>query len=381
MDCLRKSILYRFAGSYARRLGVALTVLLLISILVVPVPVSQAHPQDEILVTTEKDEWDEGAGCSLREAIQAANTDAAFGGCPAGSGADVIGLPAGTYRLTRPGAKDDSNASGDLDLDSDITINGAGQATTIVDGDELDRVLHVLGHVVSLNDLTITGGKAPDGATGEDGKNPGANGDDGSDGHHGGGILNQGTLTLTRCTVSDNRAGDGGSGGDGETGLAGADPTVAGGVGGDGGLAGDGGHGGGKRPRTLTLKDCARRGQRDGDGGEGGTGGTGGAGAPAESTSTTGGTGGVGGSGGKGGQGGDGGAVRGSGPVEMTDSLIRNNLCGKGLPGGTSGAGGDGGEGYSGGVAGPGGTGGIGGEGGDGADGGGGGVTLLMVSR
>ena len=36
----------------------------------------------------------------MREAIQAANTDAAFGGCPAGSGTDTIVLAAGaTYTL------------------------------------------------------------------------------------------------------------------------------------------------------------------------------------------------------------------------------------------------------------------------------------------
>lgn len=38
--------------------------------------------------------------CSLVEAIQAANTDAAVDACTAGSGADTINLPAGTYTLT-----------------------------------------------------------------------------------------------------------------------------------------------------------------------------------------------------------------------------------------------------------------------------------------
>ena len=52
--------------------------------------------------STFNDENGGGTGCSLREAIQAANTDAAFGGCPAGGGADRISLAAGTYGLSIP---------------------------------------------------------------------------------------------------------------------------------------------------------------------------------------------------------------------------------------------------------------------------------------
>ncbi len=37
--------------------------------------------------------------CTLREAVQAANTDTAVDGCPAGSGADTITLPAGTFTM------------------------------------------------------------------------------------------------------------------------------------------------------------------------------------------------------------------------------------------------------------------------------------------
>ena len=78
----------------------------------------------------ETDEFGIGASCSLREAIQAANTDAAFGGCSAGGGDDTITLPAGTYTLTLLGANDDLNQSGDLDIRTNITINGAGAAST-----------------------------------------------------------------------------------------------------------------------------------------------------------------------------------------------------------------------------------------------------------
>ena len=68
-----------------------------------------------ITVTTTDDELNGDGDCSLREAIQAANTDSAVDSCPAGSDADTVVLPAGTYTLT----------SGDLDVSSEITINGA----------------------------------------------------------------------------------------------------------------------------------------------------------------------------------------------------------------------------------------------------------------
>jgi CSLREA domain-containing protein len=76
------------------------------------------------------------ANCSLREAITAANTNTAFGGCPAGSpGADVISLPAGTYTLSianAGGVNEDNNVSGDLDINESLTIQGAGAASTII---------------------------------------------------------------------------------------------------------------------------------------------------------------------------------------------------------------------------------------------------------
>ena len=83
-----------------------------------------------INVNTTDDELNADSDCSLREAVQAANTDIAVDGCTAGSGADTIVLPAGTYRLTLAGADENGNASGDLDILSDVTIEGAGAATT-----------------------------------------------------------------------------------------------------------------------------------------------------------------------------------------------------------------------------------------------------------
>ena len=129
--------------------------------------------------------------CTLREAITAANTDTALGAtpgeCPAGSGADTITVPAGTYTLSIPGADEDANASGDLDITADLTINGAGAAATIIDGAALDRVFHIAGVTVEISGATIQNGLS-----------------------YGGGIFNGGTLTLNDSTVSGNTSAVGG---------------------------------------------------------------------------------------------------------------------------------------------------------------------------
>ncbi len=116
--------------------------------------------------------------CTLREAIRNANTDSDTTGsdCTAGSGADIINVPAGTYTLTLGPAGDDAALSGDLDItDADgLTITGAGAATTIIQActvDQktalcpagqgiVDRVFHILdsGTVVEIYDLTIQNG-------------------------------------------------------------------------------------------------------------------------------------------------------------------------------------------------------------------------------
>lgn len=88
-----------------------------------------ANPGDGICET--------GAGngiCTLRAAIQEAN---AF------PGDDTLVLPAGIYVLSIPGVDEDGSATGDLDISSNLTITGAGAATTIIDGGGLDRVFQI----------------------------------------------------------------------------------------------------------------------------------------------------------------------------------------------------------------------------------------------
>src|SRR4051812_18327090 len=72
--------------------------------------------------------------CTLRAAIQETNALA---------GADTLNVPAGTYRLTIAGRYEDAAATGDLDVQGGLTINGAGAGRTIIDGNDADRVLEL----------------------------------------------------------------------------------------------------------------------------------------------------------------------------------------------------------------------------------------------
>ncbi len=141
-----------------------------------------------ITPNTFADEFGGTGACALRDAVQAANTDAGFGGCPAGSGADTIPLAAGTYELTIPG-DEALNVNGDLDVTagSTVTISHSGISPTAIDANGIDRILElpVPSAVATLSGLTIRGGSR-------------------SSGGSGGGIRNTGTLTVTDSTVTGN---------------------------------------------------------------------------------------------------------------------------------------------------------------------------------
>src|SRR5436309_7139594 len=105
--------------------------------------------------------------CSLREAIAAANALA-----PETS---TITLPAGTYVLT---------IAQRLSMTADITVTGAGSATTVVDGNQVVGVFATVG-TDEIDGVTVR------------------NGLDGS-GVGGGGIHNGGTLTATDLVLQGN---------------------------------------------------------------------------------------------------------------------------------------------------------------------------------
>jgi CSLREA domain-containing protein len=125
--------------------------------------------------------------CTLRAAIQEANALA---------GADTINVPAGNYFLIIQGSNEDAAASGDLDLTSELTINGTGTSFPVISGSGIDRVFDVLARgVVTLSRLTIQ------------------NGNTSSADAAGGGIRNAGDLTLLQVSVRNNTVQNGDGGG------------------------------------------------------------------------------------------------------------------------------------------------------------------------
>lgn len=141
------------------RHGTAVLVLLLLGTFASGIADAAVFPVDS---TADEEDASPGNGtcetlagaCTLRAAVQEANDLA---------GADSILLPAGTFTLTRAGADEDFAATGDLDVTDDLTIEGQGAAVTTIDGNGLDRVLHVVfsisGPDLTLRDLTVTGGQ------------------------------------------------------------------------------------------------------------------------------------------------------------------------------------------------------------------------------
>lgn len=167
-----------------------------------------------ITVNTTADEVNNDGDCSLREAILSANGDTAVDNCSAGSGADVITLPPGTYTLSLAGTGENAAQTGDLDLLGSVTINGGGLNNSIIDGADLDRVFDVRsGAQVTINDLTVRNGSSTSGGginvsgalTLSDSRVTGST----STGF-GGGISASGTVTVTHSRIDGNQASGGG---------------------------------------------------------------------------------------------------------------------------------------------------------------------------
>ena len=86
--------------------------------------------------------------CTLAHQIIAANTDAPYGGCPAGNGADTI-----VYKRAYP---DEPLPA----ITSDITIEGRGGTIQPYSRDGF-QLFEVLGGQLRLRNLTLTGGYSP----------------------------------------------------------------------------------------------------------------------------------------------------------------------------------------------------------------------------
>jgi hypothetical protein len=151
---------------------------------------------------------------SLRSAIMAAD---ALGG------SNTITVPAGDFSLMN---------GGELDIRGNTTIKGAGATVTIIDGDNLNRVMQVESGKVSNSGVTIQDGRALG---------------------NGGAILNSGgQLTLSSVILQNNQA-------IGSVGDIGTSPTggvISGGrlVGSSGGDGTIGGIGGGARSTTRRAR-------------------------------------------------------------------------------------------------------------------------------
>jgi hypothetical protein len=121
---------------------------------------SDELPGDGICATAEGE-------CTLRAAIEESN---------ALPGADTIVLPAGTY----------VPSLSPLSITGELTITGAEDANTIIDGAGQHKVLSTgVGSTVGISDIAVLNGYAPDG----------------------GAIDNRGALTLTRCALAQNSVG------------------------------------------------------------------------------------------------------------------------------------------------------------------------------
>ena len=148
----------------AKKLVRSFSIVIILSILLAQFGLHAAAAAGDFVVNSTADmvdaipgdgscETDITGDCTLRAAVQEAN---------ALEGADTISIPVGTYTLTIERAGENSAASGDLDINDQLTITGAGMGATVIDANELDRAFHVSASL-NLSDLTIKNGFASPG--------------------------------------------------------------------------------------------------------------------------------------------------------------------------------------------------------------------------
>lgn len=180
------------------------------------------------------DELNSDGDCSLREAVETVNDGSSNDACETPVvGPDTIVIPtAGNYTLSRAGAAEDLNATGDLDVLSDMIITEtAPSGTTNIQagttggnsGDGIDRVFHArLGADLTLENLTVRYGRViGDGGgifadTGDVTMSNVSLVDNRTSGNQpnqrGGGIYVDGALSLTTVFIEDNQSGRHGGG-------------------------------------------------------------------------------------------------------------------------------------------------------------------------
>src|SRR5579884_4187372 len=323
------------------------------------------------VTTTSEDPAADNPGCSLREAIIAANRDARRGGCPAGNAGvqnTIVLQPQATYTLTQP----DQPETGAFDRGSWYGPNGlppiassiliAGNGATIARSASASAPFRLFfvganpnslatkGYaspgpgVLTLVDLTLRGGLAKGGDSNGGGGGAGMSG----------AIFNQGTVTIERSTLTDNAA-EGGAANDPSAGSGGGGAGFGVSESGGQASASAGGAGGGSASglggsaRGETGATGGSGGDGSGGGGGGGSSGDGdggGFGAGGSGSGSAGGGGGVGGGGGfgnfsaggggfggGGGNGGTAGGAGGAGGFGGGGGGTGGNLASGGAPG------------------------------------------------
>ncbi len=158
-----------------------------------------AQPGDGVCATAD-------GGCAIRAAIQEANARPA-------AGPYAVVLPTGEYTLTMPGDSEDAAVGGDVDIRTSLELRGAGSDRTIIYGpnEPLDHAFEVFPPaVVTFRSLTIRD-SAGGGIKNRRGqvavvdstiRNNRAS--------FGGGIANDGDMTITFSSIVSNTGGQGG---------------------------------------------------------------------------------------------------------------------------------------------------------------------------
>lgn len=169
---------------FPKTVCMTLLALSLVMVIIAPTRVSPASAAAPIEVTTTADEFGTGPDCSLREAVQAVNIGASYGGC-SNPGVIDIHLPPNTYNLT--GAVGElANATGDINILHDMTLTGDDYLTTAINGPSDDRILWIdNGMSVTIDAITLQYGNSPS---------------------NGGAIYNAGNLDLNYVSIHNNSA-------------------------------------------------------------------------------------------------------------------------------------------------------------------------------
>jgi hypothetical protein len=270
----------------------------------------------------------DSGGCSLRSVIEAVEAETSNGCGTVESPTTTINVPDNTITLSNELMVKKGNLR--------IVGNEASPTQSVIKGGN-DRVLEVKsGAVVTVIGFKITKGHTPDGGFAPSLYTENVVG-------NGGGILNDGALTLEHVVVTENQTGKG-------------DLGMNGPLEGSGGSGGRGGSGGGifnEPGASLTIRQSTISKNLTGNGGRGGDGGQG---LNANGHFPNG------GDGGAGGASGDGGGIYNAGSLLIEGSTISGNFTGRGGEGGTGsfgtgevnefspGEGGDGGEGGNSGI-------------------------------